>query len=65
MLHSDVTDNSIKCRLTIIIIIIIIRDLYRGISDFKKGCQSRTHMVKDETGDLVTGSYSNLAWYRD
>ena len=35
-----------------------IRDLYRGISDFKKGYQPRTNTVKDETGDLVTGSYS-------
>ena len=34
-----------------------IRDLYRGISDFKKGYQPRTNTVKDETGDLVTGSY--------
>ena len=38
--------------------ITIIRDLYRGISDFKKGYQPRTNIVKDETGDLVTGSYS-------
>ena len=38
-----------------------IRDLYRGISDLKKGYQPRTNIVKDETGDLVTGSYSILA----
>ena len=38
-----------------------IRDLYRGISDFKKGYQPRTNIVMDETGDLVTGSYSILA----
>ena len=38
-----------------------IRDLYRGISDFKTGYQPRTNIVKDETGDLVTGSYSILA----
>ena len=42
-----------------------IRDLYRGIDDFKKGYQSRTNVVKDETGDLVTGSYSILARWRD
>ena len=42
-----------------------IRDLYRGISDFKKGYQPRTNIVKDETGDLVTGSYSILARWRD
>ena len=33
-----------------------IRDLYTGIIDFKKGYQPRTNIVKDETGDLVTGS---------
>ena len=32
-----------------------IRDLYRGISDFKKGYQPRTNVAKDGTGDLVTG----------
>ncbi len=42
-----------------------VRDLYRGISDFKKGYQPRTKIVKDETGDLVTGSYSILARWRD
>ena len=41
------------------------RDLYRGINDFKKGYQPRTNIVKDETGDLVTGSYSILATWRD
>jgi hypothetical protein len=30
-----------------------IRDLYRGINEFKKGYQPRTNMVKDERGDLV------------
>jgi len=28
-----------------------IRDLYRGISDFKKGYQPRCNIVKDEKGD--------------
>ena len=31
-----------------------IRNLYRGISDFKKGYQPRTSIVYDEKGDLVT-----------
>ena len=35
-----------------------IRDLYRGIDDFKKGYQSRTNVVKDETGDLVLQYFS-------
>ena len=42
-----------------------IRDFYRGINDFKKGYQTRTNIVKDETGDLVTGSYSILARWRN
>ena len=33
-----------------------IRDLYRGINDFKKGYQPRTNIVKDEKGDLVIDS---------
>ena len=30
-----------------------VRDLYRGINDFKKGYQPRTIIVKDEKGDVV------------
>jgi hypothetical protein len=30
-----------------------IRDLYRGINEFKKGYQPRTNLVKDERGDLL------------
>ena len=37
----------------------------RGISDFKKGYQPRTNIVKDETVDLVTGSYSILARWKE
>jgi hypothetical protein len=33
-----------------------IRDLYRVISDFKKGYQCRTNIEKDEKGDFVTDS---------
>jgi hypothetical protein len=29
------------------------RDLYSGINEFKKGCQPRTKLVKDESGDLL------------
>ena len=42
-----------------------IRDLYRGICDFKKGYQPRTNIVKDEKGDLVTDSHSILARWRN
>jgi len=38
-----------------------IRHLYRGISDFKKGYQPRTNIVKDEKGNLVADSHSILA----
>ena len=37
------------------------RDLYRGISDFKKGYQSRTDIVKNERGDFVSDSHRVLA----
>ena len=37
----------------------------RGISDFKKGNQSRTDIVKDEKGDLVTDCHSILARWRN
>jgi len=38
-----------------------IRYLYRGISDFKKGYQPRTDIVKDEKGNLVADSQIILA----
>ena len=38
-----------------------IRDLYKGINDFKKGYQHRTNIVKDKKDDLVAGSDSILA----
>jgi hypothetical protein len=38
-----------------------IRDLYRGVSDFKKGYQPRCNIVKDEKGDFVADSHSNVA----
>ena len=42
-----------------------IRDLYRGISDFKKSYQPTTNIVKDEKGDLVADSYSIMARWRN
>ena len=41
-----------------------IRDLHRGISDFKKVCQPRSNIVKDNTGDLVAYTHSILAKWR-
>ena len=37
-----------------------IKDLYMGITEFKKGYQPGTNIVKDEKGDLVTDSHSIL-----
>jgi len=42
-----------------------IRDLYRGINDFKKGYQPRCNIVKDEKGDLVADSHSVVARWRN
>jgi hypothetical protein len=33
-----------------------IRDLYRGINEFKRGYQPRNNLVKDENGDLLADS---------
>jgi len=41
-----------------------IRDLYRGISDFKMGYQPRCNIVKDEKGDLFADSHSIVARWR-
>jgi hypothetical protein len=38
-----------------------ISDLYRDISDFKKGYQPTTNILKDEKGNLVTDIHSILA----
>ena len=43
----------------------IIRHLYRGISDFKKGYRPRTDVVKDEKGDLVADFCSIVARWRN
>jgi hypothetical protein len=42
-----------------------IRDLYKGINDFKKGYQLRTDIVKDDTDDLFADSHSILARWRN
>ena len=38
--------------------------MYRGISDFKKGCQPRIYIIEDKKGDWVTDSHSILATWR-
>jgi len=42
-----------------------IRDLYRGISDFKNGYGPRTDIVKDEKGEFVADCHSILARWRN
>jgi hypothetical protein len=42
-----------------------VRDLYRGINDFKKGYQPRTTIVKDEKEDLVADSHSIMTRWRN
>jgi hypothetical protein len=42
-----------------------IRDLYRGINDFKKGYQPRNNVVKHEKGHLVADSHSTWARWRN
>jgi len=41
-----------------------IRDLYRGINDFKKGYQPGCNIVKDEKGELVADSHIIVASWR-
>jgi hypothetical protein len=37
-----------------------IRNLYRGINEFKKGCQPITNLVKDKRGNLLVGPHKIL-----
>jgi hypothetical protein len=37
-----------------------IRDLYRGINEFKRGYQPRSNLVKDEKGHLLVDSHHIL-----
>ena len=41
-----------------------IRDLYRGINDFKRCYPPCTNILKDEMGDMVADSHSILARWR-
>jgi hypothetical protein len=42
-----------------------IRELYKGINDFKKSYQPRNNIVKDEKRDLVADSHSSMARWRN
>jgi hypothetical protein len=37
-----------------------IRDVYRGINEFKRGYQPQSNLVKDENGDLLADSHNIL-----
>jgi Fe-S cluster assembly ATPase SufC len=37
-----------------------IRDLHKGINEFKRGYQSRNNLVEDENGDLLADSHTIL-----
>jgi hypothetical protein len=42
-----------------------IRDLYRGINEFKKDCQPRINIMKDENGNLFTDPQSLLNMWKN
>jgi hypothetical protein len=42
-----------------------IRDLYRGIYEFKKGYQPRINIIKDENGNLLADPQNVLNWWKD
>jgi hypothetical protein len=37
-----------------------IEHLYKGINEFKMGCQPRNNLLKDENGDLLADSHNIL-----
>jgi hypothetical protein len=41
-----------------------IRDLYKGINEFKRGYQTRNNLVKDENGDLLADSNNKLSRWK-
>jgi hypothetical protein len=42
-----------------------VRDLYRGINEFKRGYQPRSNLEKDENGDLLADSHSILKRWKN
>jgi hypothetical protein len=42
-----------------------IRDLYRGITEFEKGYQPKTNVVKNERGDLLADPQKNLTRWKN
>jgi hypothetical protein len=42
-----------------------VRDLYRGINEFKKGYQPRINIIKDETGNLIADPQNVLNGWKN
>jgi hypothetical protein len=42
-----------------------VRELYRGINEFKKGCQPRSNLLKDKNGDLLADSRNILKRWKN
>jgi hypothetical protein len=42
-----------------------IRDLYRGINEFKKGYQPRTNLTKDESSNLLADPHKSLNTWKN
>jgi hypothetical protein len=42
-----------------------IRDLYKGMNEFKRGYQPRTNLVKDERGELVADPHKIWNWWKN
>jgi hypothetical protein len=41
------------------------RDLYKGINEFKRGCQPRNNLVKDGNGNILADSHSILSRWKN
>jgi hypothetical protein len=39
-----------------------IRELYRGIKEFTRGCQPRSNLVKNKNGDWLADTHGILNW---
>jgi hypothetical protein len=42
-----------------------IRDLHRGINEFKRGYQPRNNLLEDENGDLLTDFHNILNQWKN
>jgi hypothetical protein len=42
-----------------------IKELYRGMDEFKRGYQTRNNLVKDENGDLLADSHNILSRWKE